>query len=107
MQVQWTCIVLAGQRPGLDIFAQHFGLEQKALVPLRGEPMISHVVRTLHRSPHIGRIIILSQDIESLRPSVDAAGGATLANSQSSISLSIKAQVERAWILVALVGDHR
>ena len=109
MQAQWTCIVLAGQRPGPDIFAQHFGLEQKALVPVRGEPMISHVVRTLHRSPHIGRIIILSQDIESLRPAVEAAGGATLANSKNSISWSIKAQVDTLGFsspLLVTTADH-
>lgn len=109
MQAQWTCIVLAGQRPGTDIFARHFGLERKALVPLCGEPMITHVVRTLHKSPHIGRIIILSQDTESLRSAVDAAGGASLVESQSSISLSIKKQVgETGFASPVLVttADH-
>ena len=67
LQAQWTCIVLAGQRPGPDRLAQHFGLEHKALVPVCGEPMIGHVVRTLHLSPHIDKVVILSQDIEHLR----------------------------------------
>ena len=109
MQAQWTCIVLAGQRPGPDVLAQHFGLDKKALIPLRGEPMIGHVVRTLHKSPHIAKIIILSQDIEALRPAIDAAGGAILVESQSSISLSIKAQVDAlgfsAPVLVT-TADH-
>jgi GTP:adenosylcobinamide-phosphate guanylyltransferase len=109
LQAQWTCIVLAGQRPGPDVFAQHFGLERKALVPVSDEPMISHVVRTLHRSPHIGKIIILSQDVEKLRAAVDAVGGAILVESQSSISLSIKGQVDTlgfASPLLVTTADH-
>ena len=109
MQAQWTCIVLAGQRPGPDVLAQHFGLNKKALIPLRGEPMISHVVRTLHESPLISKIIILSQDIEELRPAVDAAGGAIILESQNSISLSIKAQVNAlgfASPILVTTADH-
>lgn len=109
MQAQWTCIVLAGQRPGPDILARHFGLDKKALIPVRGVPMISHVVATLHKSSHIAKIIILSQDIEALRPAVDAAGGAILVESQSSISLSIKAQVETlgfASPILVTTADH-
>jgi GTP:adenosylcobinamide-phosphate guanylyltransferase len=109
LQAQWTCIVLAGQRPGPDMLAQHFGLEHKALVPVCGEPMICHVVRTLHLSPHIGKIIILSQDIEHLRSAVDAAGGAILVESQNSISLSIKAQAETLGFsspLLVTTADH-
>ena len=90
MQAQWTCIVLAGQRPGTDLFAQHFGLQQKALIPLRGEPMITTVLRTLNASPHIGQIIVLSQDPQSLHAAVAAGGGATLLQSESGISTSIK-----------------
>ncbi|WP_295489088.1 nucleotidyltransferase family protein [Sphingorhabdus sp. EL138] len=109
MQAQWTCIVLAGQRPGPDMLAQHFGLERKALVPVRGEPMICHVVRTLHMSPHIGKIVILSQDVEYLRSAVDAAGGAILVESQKSISLSIQAQAEILGFsspLLVTTADH-
>ncbi|WP_295444474.1 nucleotidyltransferase family protein [Sphingorhabdus sp. EL138] len=109
MQAQWTCIVLAGQRPGPDMLAQHFALERKALVPVRGEPMICHVVRTLHMSPHIGKIVILSQDGEYLRSAVDAAGGAILVESQNSISLSIKAQTEILGFsspLLVTAADH-
>ncbi len=109
LQAQWTCIVLAGQRPGPDMLAQHFALERKALVPVRGEPMICHVVRTLHMSPHIGTIIILSQDAEHLRSAVDAAGGAILVESQNCISLSIKAQAETLGFsspLLVTTADH-
>lgn len=109
MQAQWTCIVLAGQRPGPDIFAGHFGLAHKALIPLRGEPMITHVIRTLHKSPHVGKIIILSQETEHLRAATEAAGGAILVSGQSSISKSIKAQVDALGFsspLFVTTADH-
>lgn len=109
MQVQWTCIVLAGQRPGTDIFARHFGLERKALVPVCGQPMISHVLRTLHKSPHIGKIIVLSQDVESLRAATDAAGGATMVESHIGISLSIQKQVSELGFsspVLVTTADH-
>jgi GTP:adenosylcobinamide-phosphate guanylyltransferase len=91
------------------MLAQHFGLERKALVPMCGTPMICHVVRTLHRSPHIGKIVILSQEVEHLRPAVDAAGGAILVESQNSISRSIKAQAEALGFsapLLVTTADH-
>jgi GTP:adenosylcobinamide-phosphate guanylyltransferase len=91
------------------MLAQHFGLERKALVPVCAAPMIYHVVRTLHVSPHIGKIVILSQEIEHLRPAVDAAGGAILVESQNSISLSIKAQAETLGFsapLLVTTADH-
>jgi GTP:adenosylcobinamide-phosphate guanylyltransferase len=91
------------------MLAQHFALERKALVPVRGEPMICHVVRTLHLSPHIGKVVILSQDVEHLRSAVAAAGGAILVESQNSISLSIKAQVETLGFsspLLVTTADH-
>lgn len=71
--------------------------------------MICHVVRTLHLSPHIGKIVILSQDVEHLRPAVDAAGGAILVESQNNISLSIKAQAEALGFsapLLVTTADH-
>ncbi|WP_397576866.1 NTP transferase domain-containing protein [Sphingorhabdus sp.] len=109
MQAQWTCIVLAGQRPGTDMFAQHFGLKLKALVPVRGEPMVSHVVRTLRASPLIGEIIVLCQEPDALRSAVDAAGGAALVESLSSISLSIKRQVDALVFsspILVTTADH-
>lgn len=91
------------------MFALHFGLKLKALVPVRGEPMISHVIRTLRASPHIGEIIVLCQEPDALRSAVDAAGGATLVESLSSISLSIKRQVDALGFsspILVTTADH-
>jgi HAD superfamily hydrolase (TIGR01490 family) len=62
----WTAIVLAGSRPEKDPLAAHFGLPLKALVPVAGAPMISHVVRALAQCPAITRVVIVAQRPEWL-----------------------------------------
>lgn len=101
--------MLAGQRPGTDPLADHFGLRLKALVSVGGEPMLTRVVRTLGQSPHIGRIFVLAQDVEALRTATDAGGKATLIQSASGISLSIKTQIEAlgfASPFLVTTADH-
>ena len=58
----WTAIVLAGERPGGDPLARHFGSPSKAAIPIAGVSMIRRVVETLRSVPQIGRIVILAQD---------------------------------------------
>ncbi|ANK11621.1 nucleotidyltransferase family protein [Erythrobacter neustonensis] len=62
----WTALVLAGQRPGVDRLAAHFGREAKALIPVAGTPMLARVLRTLADTPQIARIIVLAQDAPAL-----------------------------------------
>lgn len=61
-----TAIILAGQRPGGDPLAKHFGATHKALIEIGGEPMLSRVARTLLGEPSFGQILILSQEHELL-----------------------------------------
>ena len=69
---KWTALVLAGERPGGNILTRTFGLAAKALVPIDGEPMIAHVARALLVSPSVGRVVILSQNPDSLRTEATA-----------------------------------
>lgn len=62
----WTALVLAGQRPGVDRLAAHFGREAKALIPVAGEPMLARVLRALADTPQVARIIVLAQDAPAL-----------------------------------------
>ena len=57
----WTAIVLAGSRPGRDPFAEQFGTDLKALIPINGEPMVRRPVRALLHSGKVGQILVLSQ----------------------------------------------
>lgn len=64
--VQWTALVLAGQRPGIDALAAANGQLRKALIPLAGQSMLRRVITTLGTSARIGRIVIVAQNPEEL-----------------------------------------
>lgn len=62
----WTALVLAGQRPGLDALAAHFGRTAKALIPVAGEPMLSRVLHALVAAPQVARIVVMAQNAPAL-----------------------------------------
>ena len=110
---QWTAIILAGQRPGEDDFANRLGVPAKALIEVGGEPMLGRVARTLLASPSIDRIVVLAQQPQALiegalawmaaEPRIALAGGA------DGISLGILAVVgsETApWPVLVVTADH-
>jgi GTP:adenosylcobinamide-phosphate guanylyltransferase len=108
-QIAYTAIILAGQRPGVDRLASHFGTELKALVDIAGEPMVTHVVRALHQVSEIGKIIVLAQDPAQLETAVNAGGGASFSASGSGISASIKAIAGTSvapWPVLVTTADH-
>ncbi len=109
MIAQWTAVVLAGQRPAPDPLAQHFGQSWKALVPITGQPMIVHVVRTLRQSPSIGRIIILAQKADVIVDAVLRLENIEFSKSQSGISDSLQAIVgsnAAPWPVLVTTADH-
>ncbi len=106
---QWTAIVLAGQRPGVDPLAAHFGESWKALVPVGGEAMVTRVVRTLSTVPAIARIVVLAQEPGVLRTAVAAGGDAAILTSSAGISASIRAIAgtdEASWPVLVTTADH-
>lgn len=106
---RWTAIVLAGQRPGVDRVAQHFGQSWKALVPIAGEAMVTHVVRTLSSVPEIDRILVLAQEPGVLQAAVAAGGEATIHTSSAGISASIRAiagTTDAPWPVLVTTADH-
>ena len=88
---RWTAIVLAGQRPGIDSLATHFGIETKALIPVGGIPMLTRVIAALEASPSVARIVILTQRPQALADAAAAGGRAEFATSKAGISASIAA----------------
>ena len=109
IQAQWTCIVLAGQRPGVDALSDHFGVRWKALIPLHGEPMLTRVLRILRECPDIGQIIVLTQDIGAIEQAIGTTGGVTVAKSENGISQSIRRVIEQqsfAWPVLVTTADH-
>lgn len=109
----WTAILLAGDRPGGDPLAAHFGLESKALVRVAGCSMLSRVAGALLSTPEIGRLVVLAQDPEQLMKD-DAAALAMhprvrLARSGSGIAASIAAVAGSEvapWPVLVTTADH-
>jgi GTP:adenosylcobinamide-phosphate guanylyltransferase len=110
---KWTAIVLAGNRPGENGFADSHDVAAKALIPVGGEPMLGRVLKALLAAPSVRRIVILAQAPEALlggdlawveeEPRIDTA------RAGEGISLSI-AQIaggEAApWPVLVTTADH-
>lgn len=106
---EWTAIVLAGQRPGPDRLAVHFGEQWKALVSVGGEAMLTRVVRTVSATPGIRRTVILTQEPEALRAAANLGGAAAFSTSSSGISqaiLCVAGTSEAPWPVLVTTADH-
>lgn len=109
----WTAILLAGQRPGVDPLADHFGQRWKAQVPVAGEAMLSRVAKTLLATPGIARVVVMAQEPAALFTGdcawlADEARVATSA-STSGIATSVAAVAGSAfapWPVLVTTADH-
>lgn len=61
-----TALLLAGRRPGIDPLGAAYGVEDKVLIPIGGEPMLSRVAKTLVSHPRIGKLVVVAQDPAAL-----------------------------------------
>lgn len=101
--------MLAGQRPAVDQFASLFGEKYKALIPVCGVPMVTHVIRTLSEIDAIGHIVVLAQEPEVLTEAVAAGGTATIVPSMAGISqsiLSVAGTDIAPWPVLLTTADH-
>ena len=62
-----TAVVLAGSRPGKDPFAESYGTDLKALIPVGGKPMVQRPVDALLASPNFEVIRVLAQQPDRIR----------------------------------------
>ena len=107
--VKHTAIVLAGSRPGADAFAQSFGTDLKALIPVAGEPMVRRPVRALLASNCIGRVIVLAQDSKRLRDALPEDARIEVKESGATIATTIRGLCDdpaTSWPLVITTADH-
>jgi GTP:adenosylcobinamide-phosphate guanylyltransferase len=110
---EWTAIVLAGNRPGENGFADSHGVAAKALIPVGGEPMLGRVLKALLAAPSVGRIVVLAQEPEALLGGALAwvAGepriGTARAGEGISLSIAQTAGGEAApWPVLVTTADH-
>lgn len=107
--MSYTAVVLAGSRPGRDHFAEQFGTDLKALIPIAGEPMVRRPIRALLASRMIGNVVVLSQSPERIAAVVSHDTRITLRQSGGTIAETILELCDdplTAWPLLVTTADH-
>ena len=105
----WTALLLAGSRPGKDAFAEGYGVDLKALIPVGGVPMVARPTAALLKSPEVGRIRVLTQQPERIasvlpddpRLSVEPSNGTIAATLDA-----ILANPSTEYPLLVTTADH-
>ena len=107
--MSWTAIVLAGSRPGRDAFAEQFGTDLKALIPVAGEPMVRRPVRALLESSEIGRIIVMAQEPHRIADALPSEARISVRRSRGTIAETVLGLIDDAsveWPLLVTTADH-
>ena len=107
--MKYTAIVLAGSRPGRDDFAEAFGTDLKALIPVGGEPMVRKPVRALLESESVGPVIVLSQASERIANALREGDRVTAQQSDETIAstmLTLCFDKQTQWPLLVTTADH-
>ena len=105
----WTAVVLAGSRPGRDLFAEQFGTDLKALIPVAGEPMVRRPVRALLETSEIAKIIVMAQETERIADAMASDPRVCVRRSEGTIAETILGLIGDAsveWPLVVTTADH-
>ena len=67
-----TALIMAGKRSGvLDPLAKRAGVAQKCVVPVRGKPMIQHVVEAVAGCDRIGAIHVVAHEPDEIADILD------------------------------------
>ncbi|HEY8592674.1 MAG TPA: NTP transferase domain-containing protein [Sphingomicrobium sp.] len=107
--MSFTAIVLAGSRPGRDAFAEQFGTDLKALIPVAGERMVRRPVRALLGSASIGNILVLSQTPARIAEALPTNPRIEVRESQGTIAetmLKLLDDPSIAWPILVTTADH-
>jgi GTP:adenosylcobinamide-phosphate guanylyltransferase len=107
--VKYTAVVLAGSRPGRDAFAESFGADLKALIPVGGEPMVARPVRTLLAAEDVGDVIVLSQAPDRIAEVLPDDVRIKLRKSDATIAttmLELCFDRHTQWPLLVTTADH-
>jgi GTP:adenosylcobinamide-phosphate guanylyltransferase len=104
-----TAVVLAGSRPGRDPFAEQFGTDLKALIPVAGVPMVRRVTDALLACPGVGRIIVLAQPVERVAAALPEDAKLSVRASAPTIAETLLALIgdpSIEWPLLVTTADH-
>jgi GTP:adenosylcobinamide-phosphate guanylyltransferase len=104
-----TAIILAGSRPGGDPLARAFGTDLKALVPIRGKPMVRWPVEALLGCDRFSEIRVLAQEPERIAAALPANPKLVVAKSGASIAATLEPlcfDPTVQWPLFVTTADH-
>ena len=106
--MKYTGIVLAGSRPGRDLFAEQFGTDTKALIAVAGEPMVRRPVRTLLASRSIGKVVVLSQAPDRIADVLQTNPRLAIRKSLGTIAETMLQLLDEniEWPLLVTTADH-
>ena len=105
----YTALVLAGSRPGRDAFAESFGTDLKALIPVGGEPMVSRPVCALLASRNIGTILVLGQSPERIAAALPDDPRIEVRESAETIAGTVLGLLDdpaAQWPVLVTTADH-
>ncbi len=105
----YTALVLAGSRPGRDTFAESFGTDLKALIPVGGEPMVRRPVRALLESESVGKILVLGQAPGRIAAALPGDPRIGVRESAATIAETVLALLDNPateWPLLVTTADH-
>ena len=104
-----TAVVLAGSRPGADPFAQSYGTDLKALIPVGGKPMIVRPVEALLASDAVDRIRVLAQQADRLAAVLPASPRVAVEPSSETIAATLEKMCvdpNTRWPILVTTADH-
>jgi GTP:adenosylcobinamide-phosphate guanylyltransferase len=107
--VSCTAVVLAGSRPGRDAFAEQYGTDLKALIPVAGEPMVRRPVNALLASDTVAQVIVLTQAPERIAEVLPNDPRIAVRKSLGTIAETMLAMCNdqhTRWPLLVTTADH-
>lgn len=107
--MNYTAIVLAGSRPGRDAFAEQFGTDMKALIPVGGEPMVRRPVRALLGSANVRQVLVLGQTPDRIAEAIPADQRLAFLESLGTIAETMHRLLDDetvGWPLLVTTADH-
>jgi GTP:adenosylcobinamide-phosphate guanylyltransferase len=105
----WTALLLAGSRPGTDPFAQAYGTDLKALIPVGGVPMVARPAAALLAAPEIERVRVLTQQPERIAAVLPDDSRISIEHSGATIAATLEnilADPSTRYPLLVTTADH-
>jgi GTP:adenosylcobinamide-phosphate guanylyltransferase len=102
-----TAILLAGSRPGRDPLLSGSDVATKALLPMRGKPMLRYPLAALRASEAVGHVVVSGQDSVGLAAAIADVPGVEFQVSEASIARTIERLLrDLGGPLLVTTADH-